>query len=188
MNHQNDRAIELIERVRISIQRTLRNQYFRVFEGEDHFESSRTSSIRRHQRPDQIDRTLMIQEHAHEFISPEVIKRHMEDHSFSEVVLQRIDELKMTDPQVYHAAGIQRQVFSRLRSNKDYVPKKETALALAIVLKMNPSDAEHLLNLAGYSFSRYSGRDIVVKICLEHRIYDLMTVNQMLYEYLFEPL
>jgi hypothetical protein len=162
MNHQNDRAIELIERVRISIQRTLRNQYFRVFEGEDHFESSRTSSIRRDQRPDQDDRTLMIQEHAHEFISPEVIKRHMEDHSFSEVVLQR--------------------------SNKDYVPKKETALALAIVLKMNPSDAEHLLNLAGYSFSRYSGRDIVVKICLEHRIYDLMTVNQMLYEYLFEPL
>lgn len=188
MNHQHDRSIELIERVRISIQRTLRHQYFRVFEGEDHFEVSKQSSIRRDRRPHHGEHSLMIHEEAREFISPEDIKRNMEEHSFSEVVLQRIDELKMTDPQVYHAAGIQRQVFSRLRSNKDYVPKKETALALAIVLKMNPSDAEHLLNLAGYSFSRYSGRDIVVKICLEHRVFDLMTVNQMLYEHLFEPL
>lgn len=107
--------------------------------------------------------------------------------SFSERVLHLIDAKNMKDSDVYKAAGIDRRLFSKLRSNKDYQPTKTTALVLCLALRLSPGEARDLLELAGYSFSRASGRDIVVQICLEHRIYPLMEVNNILHEFLYEP-
>lgn len=121
------------------------------------------------------------------WITPEEIQKRQSNDSFSQRVLHHIDSKNLKDADVYKAAGLDRRLFSKLRSNKDYQPTKATAMVLCLALQLRPGEAEELLGLAGYSFSRASGRDIVVQICLEHRIYELMAVNNILYEFLFEP-
>ena len=182
---------QFVEEVRLSIRRALRNQYYRIWEGEESFEDDRTQSSKQrspYSSSVSVKHDYIIHESIQHSITNEELQKRLQKETFSEVVLQRIDQLKLKDSEVYRAAGIQRQVFSRLRSNKNYTPKKETALALAIVLRLSVESAEYLLSLAGFTFRPNSGRDIIVKICLENHMYDLMAVNNILYEFLFEPL
>lgn len=111
----------------------------------------------------------------------------VDPNGFSSIVLKMIDERQWEDADVYKAAGIDRRVFSKLRSNKDYQPKKSTALAITIGLQCSIEEATLLLQSAGYSFSRASGRDVIVYECLAHEIYDIFYINQLLEEHLFEP-
>ncbi len=120
-------------------------------------------------------------------ITKEDIKKLQSEETFSQRVLHLIDSKNLKDADVYKAAGMDRRLFSKLRSNKDYQPTKTTALVLCLALRLSPGEARDLLELAGFSFSRASGRDIIVHICLEHRIYQLMEVNTILYEFLYEP-
>ena len=53
-----------------------------------------------------------------------------------------IDKSGRTDADVYNAAHIDRRVFSKIRSSKDYQPKKETAMAFCIGLQLNMDDAK----------------------------------------------
>lgn len=100
--------------------------------------------------------------------------------SFQERLLRFIDERGLTDPEVYKAANIDRKLFSKIRCNKDYIPKKKTILALCIGLKLNLDDARDLLATAGLALSNSSRSDLIVMFCLENQHYDIYEVNALL--------
>ena len=56
-------------------------------------------------------------------------------------------------------------------------------LALCIGLQLNLQEGEEFLNLAGYSFSNTSKYDLMIKFFLKNEIYDLDTINDLLYQY-----
>ena len=106
------------------------------------------------------------------------------DESFSQMVLRLIDEKGFKkDSDCYYRANIDRRLFSKLRCDMHYHPKKTTALALAIALELTLSETKELLTKAGYSLSRSILLDVIVEYCILQRVYDVFKVNEMLFEY-----
>lgn len=103
--------------------------------------------------------------------------------NYQECLLRLIDERGMTDAEVYKKANIDRRLFSKIRSNPSYHPKKPTAVALAMALELNMDDAIDLLGRAGIALSDANLFDLIIEYCIENRIYDLFTVNAILFEH-----
>ncbi len=102
--------------------------------------------------------------------------------TFREMLFRKIDEYGMKDPEVYKNANIDRKLFSKIRSNSNYFPSKNTAIALGIGLRLNYVEMQELLGKAGYTLSRSILTDVIVEYCLEKGIYNIYEINELLFE------
>lgn len=109
------------------------------------------------------------------------------EESFSHMVLRKIDEKGMTDPECYKKANLDRKLFSKIRSHADYQPSRATALALGIALELPLSELQELLGKAGYTLSHARKGDLIVEYFVKKGIYDIYQINQVLFDF-DEPL
>lgn len=108
------------------------------------------------------------------------IKISNEKLNFQNTLMQLIAERKLENATIYKKACIDKKFFSKIISNKDYVPKKHTVMALGLALELPLVEYEAFLASAGYAFMPSSKFDQIVKYCVINHIYNLISVDVIL--------
>ncbi|WP_210364197.1 hypothetical protein [Bacillus sp. REN3] len=108
--------------------------------------------------------------------------------TLQKVLFDFIDRKGATDAEIYKKAGIDRRHFSKIRSNPEYRPGKNTMIALALALELNKKETDKLLSSAGYSLSDSELFDLVIQFCIEKKIYEIIQVNQALDYFSLKPI
>lgn len=102
--------------------------------------------------------------------------------SFNEELFSFIDKSGHKDSEIYQKVDIDRKLFSKIRCNNNYIPRKNVIIKLCIALRLERSDFNKLLNSAGYSLSS-TKFDQIISYCLDNDVYDLNEINDYLYTF-----
>ena len=105
------------------------------------------------------------------------------DEDFSECVMRHIVQKDYSYPDVYKRANIDRKLFSKIKNKKGYQPGKNTAIAIAIGLRLNLDETKDLLGKAGYALTHSSKTDVIIEYFLEQGNYDIHEINEVLFEF-----
>ncbi len=105
------------------------------------------------------------------------------EESFSTRLLRLIDEKGLKDSAVYKSANIDRRLFSRIRSNEDYMPSKKTAISFCLALQLEMDETKKLLETAGYTLSASSRFDLIIMYLIENSEYNIHFANLVLDDY-----
>ena len=88
----------------------------------------------------------------------------------------------LSEIQIYKTANIDRRLFSKIRSDSNYHPQKQTILPLLIALKLDLHEAEDLLSRAGFAFSPTNPTDVIYRFCIENKIFKMEIVEELIFE------
>ena len=105
-----------------------------------------------------------------------------EGETFSEMLMRLIKESGEKIPDIYTKAQIDCKHFSKIKNRNDYQPSRDTAIALAMALKLDFEKAKELIATAGYSLSK-SKRDLIITFFIQNKIFDTFLLNDCFYEY-----
>lgn len=111
--------------------------------------------------------------------------------SFQEKLRYYMKEKGYADhpPKLYNKIYLDRRVFSRISSEAYGVqPEKKTVFKLIIGLELNLSESGELLESSGFSFNCHKKFDMIIKYCIEKKIYDLRSIDEYLVKFDEKPL
>lgn len=113
----------------------------------------------------------------------EFIDKHDDYNDFQTMLFKLIDDRNLKDSDVYNKVHIDRRLFSKIRSDKNYHPSKETIILLAIALELSEKELDNLLDSASYSLPKNNKYDLIIRFCFINKIFKLTDINELLDEY-----
>ena len=105
------------------------------------------------------------------------------EQSFSTALMQLIEAKGKDHVEVYKRANIDRKLFSKIRTQHEYIPSKKTIIALALALELSLDETQKLLEKAGFTLSRSILFDVIIEYFISQGKYDIFEVNSVLLAY-----
>ena len=105
------------------------------------------------------------------------------EQSFSTALMQLIEAKGKDHVEVYKRANIDRKLFSKIRSQHEYIPGKKTIIALALALELSLDETQELLKKAGFVLSRSILFDVIIEYFITQENYDIFEINGVLLTY-----
>ena len=124
------------------------------------------------------DTNLKIYEENEEYI---ILNKNNTEKTFNELLFEYINEFKICEVDLYKKATIDRRLFSKIRSDRNYHPSFGTITLLALAMNLSTDKFITLLNSASYSLPQNSYINIALKYCFDEGIYDIIKVNNILF-------
>lgn len=109
--------------------------------------------------------------------------KHNQYSDFQTMLFKLIDDRNLKDSDVYNKVHIDRRLFSKIRSDNNYHPSKETIILLAIALELTEYELDELLNSASYSLPKNNKYDLIIRFCFINKIFKISDINELLHEY-----
>ena len=113
----------------------------------------------------------------------EFINNHKEENKFQKLLFKYIDRKNLKDSDVYNKVNIDRRLFSKIRSDENYHPSKETVILLSLALELNEDEMLDLLESASYSLPKNNIFDLIIRFCFINEIYEVSDVNELLFDH-----
>ena len=90
-----------------------------------------------------------------------------------------MDRSGLDAPSLYQKANLSRQLYSSIISGKSK-PSLNVLIKIAFALQLNNHECKLLLKKASYTLSSSSTFSLIIRYCIENRIYDLRQLNEYL--------
>lgn len=102
--------------------------------------------------------------------------------SFNEMILSEIEAQNIAPKEFYSRAGLDRKLFSAIKQGgRSYQPSRNTAIRCCFALRLPLERTEILLKAAGYALSDTKRQDLIIRYCIENKIWNLFDVDELLY-------
>jgi transcriptional regulator with XRE-family HTH domain len=118
----------------------------------------------------------------------EYIKKNRKAGGFSYALDQKRLEKGLSPAELYKRANVDRRQYSKYMGPERKHPSMNTAISFALALRLERPEFDEFLQIAGYSLSNASSRDVCIMYCLEKGIYDIDEANALLFAVGIEPL
>ena len=86
------------------------------------------------------------------------------------------------DSDFYNKANISKQTWSNIMS-LGKTPSMNTLLKIVFTLKCNTHECKYIFKKAGLTLASHSEYNLIIRYCIENKIYDLNELNKYLEEY-----
>lgn len=109
-----------------------------------------------------------------------ILTQRVTGETFSDMLIRLQNERSIKAPDLYRSAGIDYRHFSKIISDRQYRPRKDTVFALGLALRLDIDTAEKFLARAGYSFNPSSLADMTIRFFFEIHKYDRNTIDTLM--------
>lgn len=100
--------------------------------------------------------------------------------SFVEYLYELMDKYHIDKAsEIYKKAYISKQLWSSIISEKS-MPSLNVCIKIALALKVNNHECKYLLKKAGFTLASSSRFALIIRYCIESKIYDIFEVNELL--------
>ena len=111
------------------------------------------------------------------------LNNELDKNNFQKILFELIDKTGKKDSDIYNKAFIDRRLFSKIRNDINYHPSKSTVISLGLALNLDINNFEKLLNSASYSLPKNNYFDLIIRFCINEKIYNIIDVNNYLNKY-----
>ena len=106
-----------------------------------------------------------------------------QDKSFSELLFELIEKKNYDHVRMCKKANVSKNTFYKIKNDPNYRPSKETAICLAVALKLSLEETNAFLKTAGYTLSDSNKSDRIVAYHIINGKYSVGEINAALYGY-----